>query len=58
MNFSHIDHDRYPHFANPKALVTVLNPGDMLYLPPYWIHHVTALDVSISVNVFTESFEG
>lgn len=32
-----------------------LAPGDLLYLPPLWFHHVTALEDSISVNVWSES---
>lgn len=34
-----------------------MEPGDVLYLPPYWLHHVTALDLSISVNVWSDSEE-
>lgn len=33
----------------------VLNPGDVLYLPPLWYHHVEALDVSIAVNFWSFS---
>lgn len=29
-------------------------PGDVLYLPPLWFHHVTALSISISVSVWTK----
>jgi len=28
-----------------------------LYLPPFWFHHVTALDLSISVNIWSDSKE-
>ena len=30
-------------------------PGDVLYLPPLWLHHVTAEDASVSVNVWQDS---
>ena len=38
----------------------VLNPGDVLYIPPYWFHQVSAVsespsDCSMSVSVHTES---
>eukprot|EP00160_Parvularia_atlantis_P020482 Unigene8511_Nuclearia_a/m.26061 Unigene8511_Nuclearia_a/g.26061 ORF Unigene8511_Nuclearia_a/g.26061 Unigene8511_Nuclearia_a/m.26061 type:complete len:171 (+) Unigene8511_Nuclearia_a:352-864(+) len=29
----------------------------MLFIPPYWSHRVTALDLSISVNVFSDTNE-
>lgn len=35
----------------------LLQPGDMLYLPPFWIHRVVAESVSISVNNWCEAEE-
>jgi len=32
-----------------QAYDIVLGPGDVLYLPPYWFHHVTALDTRYDV---------
>ena len=32
-----------------------LGPGQVLYVPPYWFHEVTALDDSISLNVWSPS---
>lgn len=36
----------------PIIYEVTLNPGDVLYLPPFWLHRVTSLDVSISVNAW------
>lgn len=39
--------------AKGLSWVAVLEPGDLLYIPPLWLHEVTALLPSISVNVWT-----
>jgi hypothetical protein len=43
----------FPQFASARALEAVLQPGDVLYLPPLWFHHVSALTSSMSVSVWT-----
>jgi hypothetical protein len=48
-----VDHDRFPRFrtALEHALVAELEPGDALYIPYFWWHHVRALeDVNVLVN--------
>jgi ribosomal protein L16 Arg81 hydroxylase len=47
----------FPNVPKARAIEAILEPGDVLYLPPYWLHHVTALDLSISVNVWSDSEE-
>jgi hypothetical protein len=32
------------------CLETVLGPGDVLFVPAFWWHHVMSLDIAISVN--------
>ena len=44
------DFARYPRFREACALAGVIEPGELLYLPAYWWHHVRSLQVSISVN--------
>jgi hypothetical protein len=47
------DLDRYPRFAEAlrHALVADLEPGDALFIPAIWWHHVRALDpVNVLVN--------
>ena len=35
---------------NAPCLETILEPGDVLFIPAFWWHHVTSIDVAISVN--------
>ena len=44
------DHDRYPRYraAEAQALVADLEPGDAIYIPTLWWHHVAA---SAPINV-------
>jgi hypothetical protein len=47
------DLDRYPRFAAAleSAVVADLEPGDALYIPYFWWHHVRALDAfNVLVN--------
>jgi hypothetical protein len=47
------DHERFPRFAGAleAALTAVLEPGDAIYIPFQWYHHVEALDgVNVLVN--------
>ena len=45
------DLDRFPKFAQAQPLEARLNPGDVLYIPQYWWHHIENLsDECISLN--------
>lgn len=46
---------RFPQQASLSAYAyeVVLEEGDILYIPPHWLHQVTSLDVSISVAVWS-----
>jgi hypothetical protein len=47
------DYERYPNFrqALAAALTAELEPGDAIYIPYFWWHHVRALeDINILVN--------
>ena len=47
---------RFPKASNiSSAIVVELNPGDLLYLPPYWYHYVTATSTSISLSLWWAS---
>jgi len=40
----------FPDFAQVDVQYVVVEPGDLLFLPKLWWHHVSSCDVSISVN--------
>lgn len=44
VNLAHPDLDRFPRFAEALAHARVadLSPGDAIYMPPMWWHHVRA----------------
>lgn len=42
---------RYPLFDAKNSVVVDLEPGDLLVLPPFWLHHVLTLEDSVSVNL-------
>jgi len=58
VDLDNVDPVKFPSFAHPtngKKLVcqqTVLQPGEMLFIPAFYWHQVTALDTGISVNMF------
>lgn len=35
---------------NAPCLETILEPGDVLFVPAFWWHHVMSIDVAISIN--------
>jgi hypothetical protein len=56
VNFSKIDFKRFPLLAKEQIpmQLAVLEPGDVLFLPPFWLHRVTALTHSMSMNVWND----
>jgi oxalate decarboxylase/phosphoglucose isomerase-like protein (cupin superfamily) len=46
----------FPDYAQARPVEIVLHPGDLLYLPPNWYHHVVTESPSITVtgNVVNE----
>lgn len=45
VNLSHVDEAAFPGSSDTPFLLAVLQPGDLLYLPPLWFHEVTAVGV-------------
>lgn len=61
--YSRINFERYgmegvPQIEGTRPHIVVLEPGDVLYVPRHWWHHVTNLDqVNISINTWLEREE-
>mmetsp|Transcript_131629 Transcript_131629/g.196146 ORF Transcript_131629/g.196146 Transcript_131629/m.196146 type:complete len:379 (+) Transcript_131629:7-1143(+) len=54
VNFYAPQTDLYPKHGEAVAVEALLNPGDVLYLPPYWWHHVETLTESVGMNFWFE----
>lgn len=46
------DYERYPNFKSVRKFECILEEGDVIFIPGLWFHNITALEYSISVNVF------
>lgn len=44
VDFNQPDLSRFPRFAQAEKLVVELSPGDVLFIPSMWWHHVEALE--------------
>jgi len=64
VDLNNVDLKRFPEFRDVRIHDVILNPGELLFLPVGWWHHVVALDVSITLtftnclgrNDFTEFY--
>ena len=59
--FSEVDAERpdlrrFPRFARATPVTVVVEPGEALFIPVGWWHHVRAIDVSISVSFTNFAF--
>ena len=52
-----VDSEQFPLFENASPYRCLLEEGDVLYLTPFWWHHVRSLDTSISVNYWWDRFD-
>jgi hypothetical protein len=50
------DLDRYPRFADAHPLRFNVGPGETLFIPAGWWHHVESLETSISVSFTNFAF--
>ncbi|KAG8000143.1 Hypoxia-inducible factor 1-alpha inhibitor [Nibea albiflora] len=53
VSFDNPDYEKFPNFKNVVGYEAVVGPGDVLYIPMYWWHHIESLlngGVTITVN--------
>lgn len=55
VNFDHPDLEKHPEFAKAQGYVADLKQGDILYIPPYWWHHVRSKERSVSLASWSQS---
>lgn len=44
-----------PKYQQVKAYEAVLSPGEVLYVPPYWFHHVQSISKCVSLATWSDS---
>eukprot|EP01091_Cochliopodium_minus_P020207 TRINITY_DN8753_c0_g1_i1.p1 TRINITY_DN8753_c0_g1~~TRINITY_DN8753_c0_g1_i1.p1 ORF type:complete len:441 (+),score=93.21 TRINITY_DN8753_c0_g1_i1:12-1334(+) len=47
--------EKFPNFKNVTAYEVILESGDVLYIPPFYLHHVSAIGDDISLSISTHS---
>jgi lysine-specific demethylase 8 len=50
VDVGHPDVERFPEFGRSNYFECVLQPGQMLYIPPRWWHYVQSLEISFSAS--------
>jgi len=50
VNLDKIDYDQFPLFRDVTVIDVEIGPGDLLFLPVGWWHHVRGLDTSITMT--------
>eukprot|EP01038_Epipyxis_sp_PR26KG_P007811 gene7811-10609_t len=50
VDWSNPDIEKYPNFAKVVGNEVILQPGDYLYVPTYWIHYIVSLNVNFQCN--------
>jgi ribosomal protein L16 Arg81 hydroxylase len=50
VDLDRIDYERFPLFRNASITDVEIGPGDLLFLPVGWWHHVLGLEISITMT--------
>lgn len=57
IDLERIDYAAYPEFRNATVVDVELRPGELLFLPVGWWHHVRGLDIAITMTFTNFVFE-
>jgi hypothetical protein len=55
VDFHAPDIGAFPRYAEAEVYEAVLEPGDLLYVPPLWWHNVESLTESVSLSTWSHS---
>ncbi|MEM9942734.1 MAG: cupin-like domain-containing protein [Planctomycetota bacterium] len=58
VNLNDWDPNRFPKFQHVPVTELILHPGEMIFIPRGWWHHVESLDPSISVSNIAFDWKG
>ncbi|GAU91380.1 hypothetical protein RvY_03643 [Ramazzottius varieornatus] len=47
-----VDLEEFPLFVKARPYVYQLEPGDVLFIPAFWLHYMISEDFSVAVNIF------
>jgi len=45
-----IDFDKFPRFYDLAAFEVIIEPGDILYIPHFWLHYIISLGTNFQCN--------
>ena len=57
VDLDRIDYERFPLFRNVTVTEVEIGPGDLLFLPVGWWHHVLGLEISITMTFTNFAFD-
>ena len=50
IDWSKPDNEKFPNFKKIQGNEVILQPGDFLYVPTYWIHYIVSLNINFQCN--------
>lgn len=58
VDWSKPDIEKFPNFAKLMGNEVILQPGDFLYVPTYWIHYIISLNINFQCNTRSGTHSG